>query len=117
MFLMALDLMTEPAAAYRRGGQTVRTIMNRAFFTRLHIDGQKVVRHELREPFGVLEAAYKRRQAHGGCERTARRPSSRVAGHDAERPTLPEEDGTLDDSLSLVGRLSRFSKVLRVTLG
>jgi hypothetical protein len=75
-------------------------IINRAFFTKLHISGQKVVRHDLREPFDLLATVYRRRQA----SRTSAEPAL-VAGHNAERPTLADEDGALDELVSLADRL------------
>ncbi len=103
MFRLALELMTEPANAYRRGGETVRTVMNRAFFTRLHVDGQKVVRHELREPFDVLEAVAKRRLSRVQADEPRR--DGYAATSNEERPDFLEEDETLHDHLSLTDRL------------
>lgn len=54
--------MTNPATAYRRGNEQVRSIMNRAFLGRLRVEGRKIVGHELREPFNTLAAAYQREQ-------------------------------------------------------
>jgi hypothetical protein len=58
----ALRLLENPAEMYARGNETVRMILNKAFFTRLHVDGCKVTGHEMREPFGTLTGAYRRRQ-------------------------------------------------------
>lgn len=51
------------ADMYQRGDETVRTILNRAIFTRFMIDGKKVVRTEMHEPFHTLNKTYERRQA------------------------------------------------------
>jgi site-specific DNA recombinase len=116
---MALDLMTEPANAYARADETVRAILNRAFFVRLHVEGEKVVRHELKEPFDVLEAVYQRRQA------GTRREEARVGDsqtHNATSPALREEDRTryedltLTDLLDLAFRASVSSKTIMVEL-
>ncbi len=54
IFLSALDLLEDPHALYARSGEQVRSLLNRAFFTRLWVEGEKVTGHELREPFDVL---------------------------------------------------------------
>ena len=36
----------------------MRSILNRAFFTNLYVDGSKIVDHQLSEPFDVLAEAY-----------------------------------------------------------
>ena len=43
---------------YQRGNEAVRSILNRAFFTKLYVDGTKIVDHQLNEPFDVLAEAY-----------------------------------------------------------
>jgi site-specific DNA recombinase len=66
IFLTALDLLDDPHALYRRGNETVKSILNRAFFTRLYVDGSKITDQELNEPFNMLHEAYtisRRRQA------------------------------------------------------
>jgi len=55
---LALELMTDPHAMYQTGSEAVRTIMNRSIFTKLYVDGDTIVEHELREPFNVLAEAY-----------------------------------------------------------
>jgi hypothetical protein len=65
---------------YQRGGETVRAILNRAFFSRLYVDGSKVSDQVLNEPFDILHEAYviyRRRQAE--------RPTPR-AGDDTPTP-------------------------------
>jgi len=45
---------------YRRepDNETVKSILSKAFFSRLYVDGGKVTDHELNEPFNVLFDAY-----------------------------------------------------------
>lgn len=43
----ALDLLTDLQVMYREGNETVRSILNRAVFTKLYIDGRKVSEQEL----------------------------------------------------------------------
>lgn len=57
VFARALDLLDDPARLYAEDNETVRAILNRAFFTRLYVHGQ-LVTHDLREPFDMLEGAY-----------------------------------------------------------
>jgi len=58
VFLTALALLDDPQAAYMSGSETVRSILNKTFFTRLYVDGMKVTAQELAEPFDVLHEAY-----------------------------------------------------------
>jgi site-specific DNA recombinase len=58
VFRVALELLDDPQAMYRASDETVRSLLNRAFFTRLYIDGRKVVGHVLKEPFNVLAEAH-----------------------------------------------------------
>jgi len=58
VFHDALALLEAPQAAYEHGDEAVRSILNKAFFTRLYVDGGKIVGHELNEPFDVLAQAY-----------------------------------------------------------
>jgi hypothetical protein len=81
MIVRALDLLDDPARLYREGNETVRAILNKAFFTRLYVHG-RLVTHELREPFDVLEGAYtiiRQRPGQGGQSRTYRRLSGSLA--------------------------------------
>jgi site-specific DNA recombinase len=66
IFLAALDLLDDPQAMYRRSGERVRSILNKAFFTKLYIDGRKISDHELREPFDILIGAHQARQGRPG---------------------------------------------------
>jgi len=54
----ALSLLNEPQRAYELANETARAIMNKAFFTRLYVDGDKITGHELHEPFDNLMQAY-----------------------------------------------------------
>ncbi|MBR7835750.1 hypothetical protein KDL01_20925, partial [Actinospica durhamensis] len=54
----ALALLNWPSDAYRAGSERVRLLLNRAFFARLSVDGEKIAGHELQEPFDVLLGAY-----------------------------------------------------------
>jgi hypothetical protein len=58
IFMSALDLWDNPHELYRAGNETVRSILNRAFFPRLYIDGERVTDYELSEPFDMLGEAY-----------------------------------------------------------
>ena len=64
IFHRALELLEDPKAMYRRGNETVKTILNKAFFTKLYVDGRKVTEHELQEPFDLLSDAYRLYQDH-----------------------------------------------------
>jgi site-specific DNA recombinase len=59
IFHDALALLEDPHAAYEHGDQAVRSILNKAFFTRLYVDGTKVIDAELKEPFADLTQAYR----------------------------------------------------------
>ena len=59
IFQTALKLLEEPQRAYERGDEAVRAILNRVFFTRLYVDGQKISGSELQEPFHTLTEAYR----------------------------------------------------------
>jgi hypothetical protein len=63
VFYKALHLLDDPAGMYERGNEVVRTILNRAIFTKFMIDGTKVVGHQMNEPFDTLDETYQRRQA------------------------------------------------------
>jgi site-specific DNA recombinase len=58
IFLSALDLLDKPDELYITGNEVVRSILNRAFFTRLYVDGSRVTDQELNEPFDTLHEAY-----------------------------------------------------------
>ncbi len=83
VFYRALELLDDPQAAYAAGSEVVRSILNKAFFTRLYIDvrpeGRQVVGHELKEPFDLLEATY-------GYYETQTRPATLLSLALAEMP-------------------------------
>lgn len=58
LFTQALALLDDLASFYKYGNERVRSILNKAFFTKLYIEGQKVTAQELAEPFDVLNEAY-----------------------------------------------------------
>jgi site-specific DNA recombinase len=53
----ALALLEDPHIAYEHGNELVRATLNKAFFTRIYIDGKKIAEHELQEPFDTLLGA------------------------------------------------------------
>jgi hypothetical protein len=59
VFRQALALLEAPHAAYERGDEVVRSILNRAFFARLYVDAGRVIDHEMKEPFNILTEAYR----------------------------------------------------------
>ena len=63
VFRDALTLLEDPQAMYERGNETVRSILNKAFFTKLYVDGGKVVEHLLNEPFDIIADTYRRCRA------------------------------------------------------
>jgi hypothetical protein len=58
LVLKALKLHDRPGEMYAIGRERVQTILNRTFFTKLYIDGDKVTGQELAEPFDALHEAY-----------------------------------------------------------
>ncbi len=58
---------------YRTGNEIVRSILNRAVFTKLYAEGHKISEHELSEPFDVLHETYRRHrhQQHGSASNPA----------------------------------------------
>lgn len=59
VFYAAVDLLERPQDAYSLGNETVRAILNRAFFTKLYVDGGKVIDHDTEEPFTALLEVYR----------------------------------------------------------
>ena len=55
----ALALLATPQAAYVHGNELVKTALNKAFFTKLYVDGGRIAGHEMHEPFDKLLGAYK----------------------------------------------------------
>lgn len=76
IFHRRLSYWTTPQALYRRGNETVETSLNRAFFTKLYVDGRRVTEHELREPFDILNQVYQLYREHRQA-RTQPPPSQR----------------------------------------
>jgi site-specific DNA recombinase len=62
IFYQALELLDNPAELYARAedNEVVRATLNKAFFARFMIDGHKVVKGELKEPFDALIGAAER---------------------------------------------------------
>lgn len=58
VLLDALALPDQPANTYRSSSEHIRAMLNKAFFARLYVDGEKITGHELREPFDRLLGAY-----------------------------------------------------------
>jgi hypothetical protein len=119
VFRDALILLENPQAMYERGSETVRSILNRAFFTKLYIDDdRRVSDHQLKEPFDVLADAYHIYKSN--------RPGKTPLRHDATVPTsnsaaLTDEycaanRATLIDSLSLALAGQVSSKPVMVEL-
>jgi site-specific DNA recombinase len=104
VFYQALELLDEPAAMYGRSGEAVRAILNRTFFTRFYVDAQKVMAAELREPFDVLNEAYrlyKTRQART-YQRRVPVHASKEARSAAVTAGAPQDRTTVIDSLASV---------------
>ena len=86
IFLTALALLERPGELYTEGNETIKSILNRALFSRIYVDGLHVTGHVLREPFDALaeahdifrehQAARKANQRH---ERTHYRHSGSIA--------------------------------------
>ncbi|TYC07530.1 hypothetical protein FXF65_42425 [Actinomadura syzygii] len=94
----ALDLLERPHELYVTSGKAVRSILNKAFFRKLYVDGDRVTGADLKEPFDVLYRLYEvqRDYAQAGGERWE---SGREAP-DTTRAGLPKESGSSDlDSL------------------
>ena len=66
VFRHALALLEAPQAAYERGDEVVRTILNKVFFARLYVDAGRVIDHEMKEPFDILADAYATYQVQQG---------------------------------------------------
>jgi site-specific DNA recombinase len=103
VFRDALSLLENPQAMYERGSETVRSILNKAFFTKLYVDGDKIAGHQLREPFDVLAEAYHVYRTNRASKTYCRRDVTAAASNSA---ALTDEYGAVDretliDSLSL----------------
>lgn len=114
-FRKALDLLGNPAQMYTEGDETVRSILNKALFSKFVIDGTKIVDAELKEPFDALTAASERDEVRVYL-RKAGRLSERASGTRGGRgrgkpsqlatcPALATESGAPADDLSLTDQL------------
>jgi site-specific DNA recombinase len=107
----ALALLSSPCDAYRVGNERVRLLLNRAFFTKLYVDGEKITGHELRKPFDVLLSAYE--------EYVIARPSSASSHEHATSAGLLTDSGAVavdlaSNSTSLTWWVSGWSSNNRV---
>jgi site-specific DNA recombinase len=57
VFVLALDLLSEPQELYGRAGPAVRKIMNQTISDKLKLDGTTVTADELAEPFDLIVPA------------------------------------------------------------
>ena len=129
MFLTALDLLDNTHELYVQAGrnETVKSVLNRAFFTRLSVDGGKVTDHELNEPFDLLSDAYAVYQDEEATERVAGHkqtsrcsngsaalltelPGRRHSSQTASSADLPAEIGATCRN-DLIRYLTAFSQV------
>jgi hypothetical protein len=118
VFRDALALTEDPRSMYERGGETVRSILNKAFFKRLYVDGDKIINHQAREPFDVLTEAYQVYRLHQASKTYLRRDTSLQTANSA---ALANEYGAVDratliDSLSLALAGQGSSKSVMVEL-
>ena len=126
IFTRALDLLDNPKRLYETADDLTRSVLNKVFFTRLKIDGKKVVSHEAKEPFSALEGAYRLqsrrsyRRAGAGSAQTATPVSAADYLLIAKRPALQAEDGapelSLTDLLALAFGAKGSSKTVMVEL-
>ena len=95
-----------------RGGEAVRAILNRTFFTRLYVDARKVTGAEMREPLDVLHEAYRlyKTRTHHRTAPDSARSAMRSAAHSSR---APHDRSTLIDSLTSVFDLG-WSKPIMV---
>ncbi len=91
----ALTLLAEPQAAYERGSETVRSLLNKAFFTRLYVDGEKITEHELKEPFDKLMPVYEQFTFYGAARA--------VFADDAQMDTMPPAERGAHDRENKIG--------------
>lgn len=63
IFHQALDLLERPRELYKAADEATKTVLNKAFFVKLYVDGRKVSGHEMTEPFDVLHEVYERQTA------------------------------------------------------
>ncbi len=92
----ALALLETPEHAYRHGNEVVRAALNKAFFTKLDVDGEKITEAELREPF-VLVGAHQ--------EYVIARASVLLANETAKSAGVCEESGAGTSDLDIRSEL------------
>ncbi|MEC3976233.1 recombinase family protein [Amycolatopsis sp. H20-H5] len=108
VFLTALDLLDDPHGMYQHGHEAVRSILNRAFFTRLYVDGHKVTEQVLQEPFDMLGEAYRIYRDHQAEQRGGESQSPRTYHRHGAAETLTdgsETDAGASDPLALLDSL------------
>jgi hypothetical protein len=103
---------------YQRGNETVRSVLNKAFFTKLYVDGRKVTEHELQEPFDLLSEAYRLYQDHRRHQKQAHHTYFRQRAPQTHRTAVPGRYGgsSLADSLVRALRARGSSKAVMVDL-
>jgi site-specific DNA recombinase len=89
VFDAALTLLEEPQRAYEQGNETVRAILNKAFFVRLYVDGGKVIEHDAQEPFGALNGGYRTYRLAHAWTGTQRLQEGRQLTPDSTKVSLP----------------------------
>jgi DNA invertase Pin-like site-specific DNA recombinase len=78
-FLAALALLRDPRGFYDNGGTSLKRAMNKIIFTKLFVDGEEIVRHELAEAVrDVIQAERLSRMAVTVGRRTSSNASSPV---------------------------------------
>jgi site-specific DNA recombinase len=91
----ALTLLAEPQVAYERGSETIRSLLNKAFFTRLYVDGEKIAEHEFKEPFDKLMPVYE--------QFTFYSAASTVFADDTQTGTMPLVESGARDRENKIG--------------
>lgn len=91
---------------YQQGNEAVRSVLNKAFFTKLYVDGRKVTEHELQEPFDLLSEAHRLYQDHPQHQQ-AHRTYSRQRAPQTHRTAAPGRYGGSDVRSSLTDSLVR----------
>ena len=113
----AVRLLAEPQRAYERGDETVRALLNKAFFVRLYVDAGKITDHQSREPFDAIFEGYRSYQiSHQWNHARSGQPQT------ATSAALPKEYGadSLASTTALLGLAHAghvSSKASRVDLG
>ena len=81
----ALDLLDDPGQLYARSGESVRVVLNKAFFARLYVDGRKITGEEIREPFALLRDMYEIYSEHRDSGRTVTIRARRTGQQDGPK--------------------------------